>query len=118
MISSLIFQIDFMIRNHLLISLAADFPITNERTWRGMREVEFIAKKFYKTADISKVKPSVGETTRVLLRRKPFKILLRDTNNESVRHILQLCREKNIPIEIVPDLFYLAIGLIESEDRL
>ncbi|PZX05643.1 RNA binding Pelota-like protein [Psychrobacillus insolitus] len=102
----------------LINKLAADFPITNERTWRGMREVEFIAKKFYKTADISKVKPSVGETTRVLLRRKPFKILLRDTNKESVQHILQLCREKNIPIEIVPDLFYLAIGLIESEDRL
>ena len=98
--------------------LIEEFPITNERTWRGMQEVEFIAQKFYKTADISKVKPSVGETTRVLLRRKPFKILLSDDTHESLRHILLLCKEKNIPTEIVPGLFYLAIGLIESEDRI
>ncbi|GGA33196.1 cysteine protease StiP family protein [Psychrobacillus lasiicapitis] len=96
--------------------LAAEFPITDARTWRGMQEVEAIGKQFYQTIDISKVKPSVGETTRVLLRRKPYKILVRDTNHESVRHILQLSKEKNIPIEVVPELFYLAIGLIESED--
>jgi len=96
--------------------LAKEFPITNERTWRGMQEAEAIAKQFYHTVDISKVKPSVGETTRVLLRRKPYKILVRNTKHESVRHILQLCKEKNIPIEVVPELFYLAIGLIESED--
>jgi len=95
-----------------------EFPITNERTWRGMQEVESIARKYYKNADISKVKPSVGETTRVLLRRKPFKILLSDDKHPSLRHILLLCKEKNIPTETVPGLFYLAIGLIESEDRL
>ena len=98
--------------------LIKEFPVTNERTWRGMQEVESIARKFYKTADISKVKPSVGETTRVLLRRKPYKILLSDDKHPSLRHILLLCNEKNIPIEVVPGLFYLAIGLIESEDRL
>lgn len=98
--------------------LIENFPIVNERTWRGMEEVKSIARKFYKTADISKIKPSVGETTRVLLRRKPFKILLSDDKHPSVRHILHLCNEKNISIEIVPGLFYLAIGLIESEDRL
>lgn len=98
--------------------LSKEFPIKNERTWRGMQEVEAIAHKFYRNADISKVKPSVGETTRVLLRRKPFKILLSDDKHPSLRHILLLCKEKNIPTEIVPGLFYLAIGLIESEDRL
>lgn len=98
--------------------LAASFPTLNERTWRGMQEVETIAQQFYKNSDLSKVKPSVGETTRVLLRRKPYKILLRDANHESVRHILHLCKEKSIPVEIMPNLFYLAIGLIESEDQL
>lgn len=108
----------FSSQEETINKLAADFPITNERTWRGMREVETIAKRYYKTVNINKVKPSVGETTRVLLRRKPYKILIRDTNHESVRHILQLSKEKNIPIEVIPELFYLAIGLIESEDLL
>jgi hypothetical protein len=98
--------------------LSENLPTTDVRTWRGMEEVEAIARSFYKTADTSKVKPSVGETTRVLLRRKPFKILLRDTKHESIRHILHLGKEKNIPIEVVPNLFYRAIGLIDSEDRL
>ena len=97
---------------------ATTFPITNERTWRGMQEVEVIAKMYYKSMDLSKVKPSVGETTRVLLRRKPFKILLRDTEHESILHILHLCKEKSIPVEVVPSLFYRAIGLIDSENRL
>jgi hypothetical protein len=102
----------------MIENLSINFPITNERTWRGMQEVEAIAQKFYKTADTSKVKPSVGETTRVLLRRKPFKILVRDSQHESVRHIMHLCQEKNIPVEVDPNLFYRAIGLIDSEDRL
>ena len=97
---------------------AGKMPITNERTWRGMQEVETIGRMYYKTVDPSKVKPSVGETTRVLLRRKPFKILVRDTHHESVRHILHLCEEKSIAVEVVPDLFYRAIGLIDSEGRL
>lgn len=101
-----------------IVQLSADFPVTNERTWRGLKEVESIAKTCYKTVDISKVKPSVGETTRVLLRRKPFLILLRDAQHDSVRHILHLCKEKNIPVEIVPNLFYRAIGLIDSGNRL
>ena len=108
----------FQYQEPIIESLVTDLPPTHLRTWRGMREVETIAQKYYKTADISKVKPSVGETTRVLLRRKPFKVLLRDDKHDSIRHILHLCKEKNIPIEVVPDLFYLAIGLIESEDIL
>ncbi|MCK1996957.1 cysteine protease StiP family protein [Psychrobacillus psychrodurans] len=108
----------FQEQEPIITELIKNFPITNIRTWKGMQEVESIASKFYKNADISKVKPSVGETTRVLLRRKPFKILLSDDKHPSLRHILLLCKEKNIPTEIVPGLFYLAIGLIESEDRI
>lgn len=84
----------FQEQEPVIKKLIEKFPITNERTWRGMQEVESIARKFYKTADISKVKPSVGETTRVLLRRKPFKILLSDDKHPSLRHILLLCKEK------------------------
>ena len=81
-----------------------------------MQVAQEIAHKYYKNSDLTKVKPSVGETTRTLLRRKPYKILLRDESDEAVKHILSLCQEKNIPIEIIPDLYYRAIGLIESEE--
>lgn len=92
-------------------------PVLDKRTWQGMAEAETIAQRYYLSADISKVKPSVGETTRVLLRRQPYKVLVQDTSHESVQHILYLCREKEVPVKEVPDLFYRAIGLIEAEDR-
>ncbi|AQQ52426.1 cysteine protease StiP family protein [Planococcus lenghuensis] len=91
--------------------------VLDPRTWQGMEEAESIAKRHYLSADISKVKPSVGETTRVLLRRQPYKVLVQDSGHEAVQHILYLCREKEVPVEEVPDLFYRAIGLIEAEDR-
>lgn len=51
--------------------------------------------------DFKKVKPGIGETTRVLLRRMPWKILINkdisDTDPD-IQHILMLCQEKNIPI--------------------
>ncbi len=51
------------------------------------------------------VKPGIGETTRVLLRRIPWKILLREDVSKDdldIQHIVQLAAEKNIPIERFP----------------
>ncbi len=106
----------FLAQEKAILTRSKEFPIKNERTWLGMQVAQEIAHKYYKNSDLTKVKPSVGETTRTLLRRKPYKILLRDESDEAVKHILSLCQEKNIPIEIIPDLYYRAIGLIESEE--
>ncbi|WP_033542576.1 cysteine protease StiP family protein [Planococcus sp. CAU13] len=89
-------------------------PVTAERTWEGMEEVEEIGRRLYSETDYHLVKPGVGETTRVLLRRNPWKVLVRDTGHPDVKHILMLAAEKDVPVEEVPDLFYRSIGLIKS----
>ncbi|WP_305037295.1 RNA-binding protein, partial [Bacillus cereus group sp. BfR-BA-01441] len=59
------------------------------------------------------IKPGVGETTRVLLRRIPWKILIRKQNNPDLKHILLLAKEKNAPIEIYENMAYSCCGLIK-----
>ncbi|MFD1029983.1 cysteine protease StiP family protein [Metaplanococcus flavidus] len=93
---------------------AYNTPVTAERTWEGMKEVEEIGHSMYSEADYHLVKPGVGETTRVLLRRNPWKVLVRDAEHPDVKHILILAEEKGVPVEEVPDLFYRSIGLIKS----
>ncbi|MDN7244993.1 cysteine protease StiP family protein [Planococcus shenhongbingii] len=89
-------------------------PVSVERTWQGMKEVEEIGQKMYNESDYTLIKPGVGETTRVLLRRSPWKVLVNDLEHPDVQHLLVLAKEKNVPVELVPELFYRAIGLIRS----
>ncbi|MDN7241992.1 cysteine protease StiP family protein [Planococcus sp. N028] len=93
---------------------ASSTPVTAERTWQGKMEVEEISKKLYSGTNHQLIKPGVGETTRVLLRRDPWKVLVRSLDHPSVQHLLVLAEEKNVPVEVVPELFYRAIGLIRS----
>ena len=93
---------------------AVSSPVTAERTWQGMKEVEAIGQEMYSETDYHLIKPGVGETTRVLLRRSPWKVLVNSLDNPDVHHILMLAKEKEVPVEVVPDLFYRAIGLIRS----
>lgn len=93
-------------------------PVTAERTWEGMEEVEEIGRKMYSETDYHLVKPGVGETTRVLLRRNPWKVLVNSLDHSDVQHILILAAEKRVPVEVVPDLFYRSIGLIKSGKEL
>ncbi len=66
----------------------------------GITVVKHIANK-YGIDDINLIKPGVGETTRVLLRRIPWKVLINDSleDKSGLDHILRLCKEKNIPVE-------------------
>ncbi len=80
----------------------------------GLEETYDIAKA-YGVSDIHLIKPGIGETTRVLLRRVPWKVLVRDPLDTSmIGHILRLCEEKNVPIEQYPLRCYQACGLIKN----
>lgn len=79
----------------------------------GYKETERI-QNIYKIDDINKVKPSLGETTRVLLRRVAKKILVKDIKDPKLKHILFLAKEKNIEIEEVSDMLYNCIGIIDN----
>lgn len=82
--------------------------------FKGIDEVKRIAKDF-KIKDINKIKPGVGETTRVLLRRVPDRILIRkDANPKYLQHILQLAEEKQVPVEYYPLEKYNVCGIIKE----
>lgn len=73
---------------------------TLEKGWTGMDIVMDICN-LMGVEDYKKVKPGIGETTRVLLRRIPWKVLInKDISDKDpdIQHILVLCREKNIPL--------------------
>ncbi|MBQ2937909.1 MAG: cysteine protease StiP family protein [Clostridia bacterium] len=80
----------------------------------GIDEVRNIARDFG-ILDISKIKPGVGETTRVLLRRVPYCVLLRNlADMQKFPHIKRLCEEKNIPIKEYPLQMYNVCGIIKT----
>lgn len=63
----------------------------------GMETVMRICKDF-DIPDYKKVKPGIGETTRVLLRRVPWKVLINTSfNDPDIQHILMLCQDKGVP---------------------
>lgn len=85
-----------------------------DETFKGIDEVREISLK-YGISDVNKIKPGVGETTRVLLRRVPDRVLIReDANEKYLKHIKRLCEEKKIPIEIYPLKKYNVCGIIRD----
>lgn len=81
----------------------------------GIDEVRKIAGE-YGIDNINLVKPGIGETTRVLLRRVPWKVLVNEKYKEdaSLEHILRLAEEKEVPVEWYPLENYKACGLIKK----
>jgi len=68
----------------------------------------------YGVNDVNLVKPGIGEATRVLLRRAPRLLVLRDAQAPAVAHLRLLAEEKQVPVEIDPALPYQAVSLIRS----
>lgn len=96
-------------------SVARDWPVVaaGDRvpTWAGWAAVEQIAAQ-YRIGEVNFVKPGVGETTRVLLRRVPERVLIRSGAAEELTHVLLLARQRGVPVEEVTDLPYSCVGLI------
>lgn len=89
--------------------------LASDRTpsWQGMKSVEAI-KERYDIAKTNYIKPGVGETTRVLLRRVPWKILVNPKFDNDLTHIRLLAAERNVPIEVYEDMEYSCCGLIKD----
>jgi hypothetical protein len=86
-------------------------------TWAGWAEVERLSAA-YGVGSVNLVKPGVGETTRVLLRRVPWRVLVRPDAAADLRHVLLLAEQRGVPVEAVPDLGYSCVGLIHPLHRL
>ncbi len=79
----------------------------------GMEDVKRIQAEF-SIDSTHYIKPGVGETTRVLLRRVPWKILVNDPESPYLKHILMLAEEKGVEVVSYPDMKYVCCGLIKS----
>lgn len=80
----------------------------------GLDEVRKISEAFG-IRDVNLIKPSIGEATRVLLRRVPWKILVHSLDDqEHLGHLYQLAREKGVDTVAYPLEHYRACGLIRS----
>ncbi|MFI2409833.1 phosphoribosyltransferase [Streptomyces sp. NPDC018947] len=80
-------------------------------TWEGWAAVERISEE-YGIHDVNLVKPGVGETTRVMLRRVPWKVLARAGAGTDLDHVRLLAEQRGVPVEEVADLPYTCVGLI------
>jgi len=91
------------------------FVKTNEIKGSGIEEVKEIAKKF-EIEDLNLIKPGIGETTRVLLRRVPWKILIDQTyqNHPQLNHLVQLAKEKKVPVLYTTLNHYKCCGIIKK----
>ncbi|MGW2930885.1 phosphoribosyltransferase [Streptomyces sp. NPDC001156] len=83
-------------------------------TWEGWAAVERISEE-YGIHDVNLVKPGVGETTRVLLRRVPWKILARSGAGADLDHVRLLAEQRGVPVEEVDGLPYTCVGLIHPQ---
>ena len=82
-------------------------------TWLGLESIERI-KNIYNINNTHFIKPGVGETTRVLLRRIPWKILINPDHSNDLTHILFLAKERNVPVEEFKDMSYTCCGIIKE----
>jgi hypothetical protein len=93
--------------------VAADWQVlrASDRapTWAGWAAVEAISCEFG-IGDTTLVKPGVGETTRVLLRRVPWLVLARP--DARIDHVRLLAEQRGVEVREVAGLAYQCVGLI------
>ena len=92
-----------------------EFTPENTKPTKSARdEVDEICSRF-SISDRNLVKPSIGEATRVLLRRVPWRVLVHSMHDEEhLGHIYQLAKEKGVPLMEYPLVNYRACGLIQT----
>ena len=81
------------------------------------KDVTTKIKEIYNIDDINLIKLSVGEASRVLIRRKAKMLLLKDISDQSVKQLVNIAREKKLEIKEYKDSDYKAIAIIEGKDK-
>jgi hypothetical protein len=98
--------------------VSRDWPVLQagdrRPTWAGWAEIERLSAE-YDIGDVTLVKPGVGETTRVLLRRVPWAVLIRAGAADELAHVVHLARERDVPVHEVERLTYRCVGLIHPK---
>jgi hypothetical protein len=108
------------VSNEFLDAVAVEFPRVRDTApppdraadHAGRAAIERIVEA-YGIGDVNLVKPGVGETTRVLLRRVPWRVLVRPgAPAADLAHVRLLAQRRDVPVEEVVGLPYSCVGLI------
>ncbi len=95
--------------------VARDWPVAQAAdrrpSWIGWAVVEALSEQ-YGIGDVTLVKPGVGETTRVLLRRVPWAVLARPDAGPELDHVRLLAARRGVPVREVEGLTFNCVGLI------
>ncbi|MFT4127629.1 MAG: tellurite-like stress resistance cysteine protease StiP, partial [Gordonia sp. (in: high G+C Gram-positive bacteria)] len=120
---------DFDVSNLFLDTISGEFPAiadsVSERVreitggdrapdWAGWAALEQLRDEFG-MGSMNLVKPGVGETTRVLLRRVPWRVLVAADNLPEHAHIRLLAAERGVPVQVYDGLAYSCVGLIKED---
>jgi hypothetical protein len=105
---------DDLVAQASALTLDAAAPIDKEAAARISRQYIAEALLAHGISDVNLVKPGIGEATRVLLRRTPRLLLVRDADAPEVAHLILLAKEKGVPVQIDAALPYFAVSLIRS----
>ena len=106
---------------HFIDTICSRFPMEElqapalpDAAYSPAEELRGIATDFGVT-DINLIKPSIGEATRVLLRRMPEIILVHSLHDsEHLEHLYRLADEKGVAVREYPLRCYRACGIIRS----
>ena len=79
----------------------------------GHKMIDKIAEEF-DVKDKNKIKLSIGETSRVLMRRIPRIILIKDFENPHLRHIIEMARDKGVEMIKYDKTDYECISIIKE----
>lgn len=91
-------------------------PVPMNSTHAAATSAVFLQKTMaqHGITDVNLIKPGIGEATRVLLRRVPRLLILRNPYAKDVAHLKILASEKSVPLVIDVNLPYQAVSLIQS----
>lgn len=70
--------------------------------------------KEHKEPDINMIKPGIAEATRVMLRRVPEMLYLKSPHVKDISHLIQLAKDKDIPIVFDPSMPVNATAIISN----
>ncbi|MBT2774991.1 cysteine protease StiP family protein [Halomonas sp. ISL-60] len=93
-------------------SLPTESELTRQRFL--MQEMLGQIQRHYHVDDINYIKPGIAEATRVMLRRVPALLMVRDTAHPDVEHLILLAEEKGVPVDVCPDMPFHACSLIKA----
>lgn len=106
---------EFIHRVESCFDFSVSAPSFGNRKSTGMDDVKKL-QQMYGIKDINLIKPGIGESTRVLLRRVPDVIIINkaDKDRQDLQPIYRLCKEKQVPIQYGDLEHYKVCGIIKN----